>query len=67
MVWRVSPFDVILGVEYQHFELDSERATNQLAPTNVDNIALASKGDLVRARLSFKLTPPSGAAVVAKY
>lgn len=67
VVLRVNPFDVVLGVEYQHFELDSRRATNQLVVNDNDNIALASKGDLVRARLSFKLNPFGSAAVVAKY
>jgi len=52
--WAVTN-NVILGIEYQHYELDSKRATTQLSPADVDNIALASSGDLVRARLSFKL------------
>jgi outer membrane immunogenic protein len=55
--WAVTN-NIILGVEYQHFDLDSERATRQLSTTDVDNIALASEGDIVRARLSFKLGRP---------
>ena len=47
--------NVILGIEYQHFELDSERATPQLSATDNDNIALSAEGNTVRARLSFKL------------
>jgi outer membrane immunogenic protein len=47
--------NVILGLEYQHFELDSERATPQLSANDNDNIALSAEGDIVRARLSFKL------------
>ena len=52
--WAITD-NLLLGVEYQHYDLDSERATEQLAPTDNDNIALASEGDVVRARLSFKL------------
>ena len=33
----------------------SKRATTQLAANDVDNIALAGDGDIVRVRLSFKL------------
>jgi outer membrane immunogenic protein len=57
MVHKGALVDVLLGVEYQHFDVGSEQAF--CAPPNcgVPNLAnydLSAKGDLVRARLTIK-------------
>jgi hypothetical protein len=45
--------DVILGLEYQHFDLDSHEAFR--SPTlPVQGYDLGATGDLVRARLTIK-------------
>jgi outer membrane immunogenic protein len=49
--------DVILGVEYQHFEVNGERAfcvNPGCAPAHVRDFDLSATGDLVRARLTVK-------------
>jgi hypothetical protein len=44
--------DVLLGVEYQHFDVGSKNAFfSNVAANNYD---LEAKGDLVRARLTIK-------------
>jgi outer membrane immunogenic protein len=57
MVHKGSLVDVILGVEYQHYDVSNQRAFCGLpgcgAPTSAD-YDLSSKGDLVRARLTIK-------------
>ena len=57
MVHQGALADVILGVEYQHFELSAERAfcvnPGCDAPA-VRDYALSARGDLVRARLTIK-------------
>lgn len=49
--------DVILGAEYQHFDLNGARAfcvNPACAPAAVRDFNLSATGDLVRARLTFK-------------
>jgi len=57
MVHKGPLVDVILGVEYQHYDVNSQNAfcfnPNCGAPTGWD-YDLSSKGDLVRARLTIK-------------
>jgi outer membrane immunogenic protein len=57
MVHKGSLVDVILGVEYQHYDVSNQRAFCGLpgcgAPTSAD-YDLSSKGDLARARLTIK-------------
>jgi outer membrane immunogenic protein len=57
MVHRGALVDVILGVEYQHFELSGERAfcvnPGCVVPA-VRDYDLSARGDLVRARLTIK-------------
>jgi outer membrane immunogenic protein len=57
MVHKGSLVDVILGVEYQHYDVKDQRAFCGLpgcgAATSAD-YDLSSKGDLVRARLTIK-------------
>jgi outer membrane immunogenic protein len=57
MVHKGSLVDVILGVEYQHYDVNGQRAFCGLpgcgAATSAD-YDLSSKGDLVRARLTIK-------------
>src|SRR5262249_27568757 len=48
---------VILGVEYQRFDLNAERAfcvNPACAPAAVRDFGLSATGDFVRARLTFK-------------
>jgi outer membrane immunogenic protein len=53
MVHKGPLVDVILGLEYQHFDLDSHEAfRSPLLP--VQGYDLGAKGDLVRARLTIK-------------
>src|SRR5262249_62031438 len=55
MVHRGSLVDVLLGVEYQHFEVSEQAAfcvNPGCLPLNVRDFALSSPGDLVRARLT---------------
>jgi outer membrane immunogenic protein len=57
MVHKGSLVDVILGVEYQHFDVRGERAfcvNPGCGPGTDADFDLASKGDLVRARLTIK-------------
>jgi outer membrane immunogenic protein len=53
MVHKGSLVDVILGVEYQHFDVDTSPATSGTAPF-LNGFDLGAKGDLVRARLTIK-------------
>jgi outer membrane immunogenic protein len=53
MVHKGSLVDVILGVEYQHFDVRGEQAFRGNFPSPAD-FDLAAKGDLVRARLTIK-------------
>ena len=47
--------DVLLGVEYQHFDVGGERAfCGNPACTSFDSYDLSAKGDLVRAKLTIK-------------
>ena len=48
---------MVLGVEYQHFEVSAEGAfcvNPGCLPLAVRDFALSAKGDLVRARLTIK-------------
>jgi outer membrane immunogenic protein len=57
MIHKGALVDVILGAEYQHWEVDSERAFCLNPGCNIANGAdyhLAASGDLVRARLTIK-------------
>ena len=57
MVHKGALVDVLLGVEYQHFDVGNERAFCAQPGCNVPNVAnydLSAKGDLVRARLTVK-------------
>jgi outer membrane immunogenic protein len=55
MIHKGALVDVILGAEYQHFDVSSERAFNDVtivgAPNTFDQSAV---GDIVRARLTIK-------------
>ena len=57
MVYKGPLVDVILGVEYQHYDVESENAFcfNPACnpPTGWDE-NLSAKGDIVRARLTIK-------------
>jgi outer membrane immunogenic protein len=74
MVHKGPLVDVVLGAEYQHYEVDAKLANCFNAacnPTNGNDYELAAKGDIIRARLTIK-TPGWGyfgapAPVVAKY
>jgi hypothetical protein len=49
--------DVILGAEYQHFDLNGARAfcvNPACTPAHVRDFDLSATGDVVRARLTFK-------------
>ena len=55
MVHKGSLVDVLLGVEYQHFDVETSPATAGTAPFRFrDGFDLGAKGDLVRARLTIK-------------
>jgi hypothetical protein len=55
MVHKGTLVDVILGVEYQHFDVGSSSASAGTAPFGFrDAFDLDAKGDLVRARLTIK-------------
>ena len=57
MVHRGALVDVVLGVEYQHFDVSAEGAfcvNPGCLPLAVRDFALSAKGDLVRARLTIK-------------
>ena len=53
MVHKGPLVDVILGLEYQHFDLDSHEAFRNPA-NQVQGYDLGATGDLVRARLTIK-------------
>ncbi|HEY7662074.1 MAG TPA: outer membrane beta-barrel protein [Xanthobacteraceae bacterium] len=57
LVHKGALVDVVLGAEYQHFEVDPQGAfcvNPACSPLNVRDFALSAKGDLVRARLTIK-------------
>jgi outer membrane immunogenic protein len=58
MVHKGALVDVLLGVEYQHFDVSSEHEAFCAAPNcgvpNRANYDLSAKGDLVRAKLTIK-------------
>ena len=57
MVHKGALVDVLLGLEYQHFDVSSEQAYCANPGCNIPNRAnydLGAKGDLVRARLTIK-------------
>ena len=57
MVHKGALVDVLLGVEYQHFDVRLENAFCFNPGCNPDNAAdydLGAKGDIVRARLTIK-------------
>jgi outer membrane immunogenic protein len=57
MVHKGPLVDVILGVEYQHFDVGSKNAfcfNGSCNPGNLNDYDLGAKGDLVRARLTIK-------------
>jgi outer membrane immunogenic protein len=55
MVHKGALVDVLLGVEYQHFDVGGERAfCGNPTCTSLDSYDLSAKGDLVRAKLTIK-------------
>jgi hypothetical protein len=57
MVHKGALVDVILGVEYQHFDVNGARAFCAhpgCAPAAVRDFDLSATGDLVRARMTIK-------------
>jgi outer membrane immunogenic protein len=57
MVHKGPLVDVILGVEYQHYDVDGESAfcgNPGCNPPTLDDLDLSATGDLVRARLTIK-------------
>ncbi len=57
MVHKGALVDVLLGVEYQHFDVSGEQAFCRAPGCNVPhraNYDLSAKGDLVRAKLTIK-------------
>jgi outer membrane immunogenic protein len=71
MVHKGPMFDVILGAEYQHYDLRSERTfcfnSNCGAPTGAD-YDTSARGDLFRAKLTIKYNPwPVSGPIVARY
>jgi hypothetical protein len=57
MVHKGPLVDVILGVEYQHYDVDGETAfcaNPGCGPASFTDYDLSAKGDLVRARLTVK-------------
>jgi hypothetical protein len=57
MVHKGSLVDVLVGVEYQHFEVSEQAAfcvNPGCLPLSVRDFALSARGDLVRARLTMK-------------
>jgi hypothetical protein len=57
MVHKGALVDVILGVEYQHFDVNGARAFcvhPGCAPPAVRDFDLSAAGDLVRARMTIK-------------
>jgi outer membrane immunogenic protein len=60
--------DVIVGAEYQHFDVSSKQAFPDTGVAGSPNaFSQAAKGDIVRARISIKWNPYPAAAVFAKY
>jgi outer membrane immunogenic protein len=63
MAFRTPATDIILGVEYQHFDVDFKTAfvctVALCGPTHHQTFLQAATGDIVRARLTFK-TPGLG-------
>ena len=60
--------DVIVGAEYQHFDVSSKHAfTDAATAAGLNSFDQSAKGDIVRARLSIKWNPYPAAAVFAKY
>ncbi|MGZ3349087.1 MAG: hypothetical protein ACXU89_09085, partial [Xanthobacteraceae bacterium] len=57
MVHKGALVDVLLGLEYQHFDVGSKNAfcfNGSCNPGNLNDYDLGAKGDLVRARLTIK-------------
>ena len=55
MVHKGPLVDVILGLEYQHFDVESKNAfCGNRACTAGNSFDLGAKGDIVRARLTIK-------------
>ena len=55
MVHKGPLVDVILGLEYQHYDVGSKTAfCVTSACNNLDDYDLSAKGDLIRARLTIK-------------
>jgi hypothetical protein len=58
MVHKGPLVDVVLGLEYQHYDVNGQDACSNAAPNCSLNTSaaydLSSKGDLVRARLTIK-------------
>ena len=57
MVHKGALVDVILGVEYQHFDVSGQQAfcaNPSCSPGNAADYDLSAKGDIVRARLTIK-------------
>jgi hypothetical protein len=56
MVHKGPLVDVILGVEYQHYDVGGKTAfcATACSPLTIQDYDLNAKGDLVRARLTIK-------------
>jgi outer membrane immunogenic protein len=58
MAYRTALADIILGVEYQHFDVDLKQAfvcdVAHCGPTHHQDFLQSASGDIVRARLTFK-------------
>jgi len=71
VVFKGAFMDLLLGAEYQHFDLSSKQTFCFTAcnPANAEDYQLDAKGDIVRARLTIKTHgwPFLGSPVAARY
>jgi outer membrane immunogenic protein len=67
MLAKGSLADVIVGVEYQHFDLSARNQFVISPDPTAFSFSGDARGDIVRARLSIKWNPWTEGAVVAKY
>ncbi|HEY0567906.1 MAG TPA: outer membrane beta-barrel protein [Xanthobacteraceae bacterium] len=70
MIHKGSLVDVLLGAEYQHWDVDSKNAfcaNLGCNPASGADYNLAASGDIFRAKLTIKYNPWSSAPVYAKY
>jgi outer membrane immunogenic protein len=70
MIHKGSLVDVILGAEYQHYDVDSKSAfcfNAGCTPITGADYDLSAKGDIFRAKLTIKYNPWPAGPVYAKY